>query len=76
MQIAPTALRTAGNPLNKNPGSNAGVFTFRGESLISRGVRRPYIFRIFLALPSKISARSLSLIGAAFSHFVPSALLM
>lgn len=66
------AIRVAGSPLNKNPGSDAGVFTF--QAIASR--RPPYIFKIFLALPSKISARSLSLIGADLSHLVPSALSM
>jgi len=71
MPIARTATRTAGKHLtNENPGSNAGVFSSY------RWQRAAYIFKSFFALPSKIRARSLSLIGAAFSHFVPSALLM
>ena len=60
------AIRTPGKAQNKAPAAMPGFFIFPIEAA--------YIFKSFLGLLAQISSRSLSLIGAAFSHFVPSEL--
>src|SRR4029079_10486051 len=68
--VSGSALRRAGSLVSretKSPGSDAGAFHSGGRA------RHTHILSSFRALPSAISARSASLIGAALSHLVPSA---